>query len=558
MLLDVAAQHLVQLVVRRQGVLIGLVLAELRRRWTIENARGDQLAPTLPVEPAGQRVHRGLGQIADGGEPSRHVAVERAEPGGQLALVSRRQQQGARLVRERHQQHPADARLEVFLGHVRLAAGEERRQGGQVRLEDRLDGDGVEPHSEPLRERLRVFVAHRRRIPGRHCDGGHVLRTQCARGEHRREGGVDSPGEPEHRALESRLQRVVADAERERVGQVAAGLVGEVRLVRRHDRERSRRGLRGLIGDHRLSGSARSLASCTRCAGDELVDDEILAEGGGLTLHFTVRAHEQRATVEDQGVVASDQIAHRDREPVPARRGAQHPAPDLRLAHGVGRGGDVDDHLRSSRDQLLDGVAQVPRLLPELLVVPEVLADGDAQPRSRHLDQRSRLRRGIEVATFVEDVVRRQQALPDDGGDATALDESDGVVQAGAGAPVALGKSNQRRNAIEHGIGRQLLQHGPATIDELTQLEEVFRRVAAERELGKEHELRALFGGPGRVLQHAGSVRLERAYRRVDLRQRDSHAGSVTPARSRVNWRPSACTLPKGIRRGTSPLCTTI
>ena len=126
------------------------------------------------------------------------------------------------------------------------------------------------------------------------------------------------------------------------------------------------------------------------------------------------------------------------------------------------------------------------------------------------------------------------------------------------GAPVALGKSNQRGDAVEHGVGGELLEHRPAAVDELTQLEEVLGRVAAERELGKEHQLRALFRGAGRVLDHAGGIRLERAYRRVDLRQRDSHAGSVTPARSGVNWRPSACTLPKGFRRGTSPLCTTI
>src|SRR5438445_13096238 len=48
MLLDVAAQHLVQLVVRRQGVLIGLVLAELRRRVASRRARGGAAAPPTP------------------------------------------------------------------------------------------------------------------------------------------------------------------------------------------------------------------------------------------------------------------------------------------------------------------------------------------------------------------------------------------------------------------------------------------------------------------------------------------------------------------------------
>src|SRR6266404_1312125 len=110
---------------------------------------------------------------------------------------------------------------------------------------------------------------------------------------------------------------------------------------------------------------------------------------------------------------------------MPARSRSQHLPPDLGLADRVGRGGDVEDRLRPLRDQLLDRIAQIARLLPELLVVPEVLADGDAEPRSGDLDQRTRLRGGIEVTRFVKNVVGWQQGLAHHRRNPAALERSE-------------------------------------------------------------------------------------------------------------------------------------
>src|SRR5207302_2998346 len=102
------------------------------------DALRDQLS-ALPIEPARDGVHGCLAQVADRRESARHVAVESAKAGGELALVARREEQRARLVRIGHEQHAANARLQVLLGDVRLPVAEDRLESLQVRAEDRLD-----------------------------------------------------------------------------------------------------------------------------------------------------------------------------------------------------------------------------------------------------------------------------------------------------------------------------------------------------------------------------------------------------------------------------------
>ena len=60
-LLDVPAQDLVQLVVRRKRVLVGLVLPQLGGGWTRQDPRRDQVGRALAIEPPGESVHRRLG-----------------------------------------------------------------------------------------------------------------------------------------------------------------------------------------------------------------------------------------------------------------------------------------------------------------------------------------------------------------------------------------------------------------------------------------------------------------------------------------------------------------
>ena len=82
-------------------------------------------------------INHRLRHVADDGEAAGHVAVERAIADSQFALVSSRRNRVAELVRERHQHHGAETRLDVLFGCV-------LRQAGENFLELRLEGgEGV-------------------------------------------------------------------------------------------------------------------------------------------------------------------------------------------------------------------------------------------------------------------------------------------------------------------------------------------------------------------------------------------------------------------------------
>ena len=137
--LHVALDHDVEHLVGRQRVLVRLVGRELRRRRAVDHALRDHEA--LAVAPVGNAIDQRLHDVLDDREPAGHVAVERGVARGHLALVARGDDDGARLVRKRHEQRAADARLQVLLGLVRGEPLEGRRELGLEGLEERVDRD---------------------------------------------------------------------------------------------------------------------------------------------------------------------------------------------------------------------------------------------------------------------------------------------------------------------------------------------------------------------------------------------------------------------------------
>jgi hypothetical protein len=89
---------------------------------------------------------------------------------------------------------------------------------------------------------------------------------------------------------------------------------------------------------------------------------------------------------------------------------------------------------------------------------------------------------------------------------------------------MTLGEPDQRGDPREDGVAGQLLQSIAAAIDELAQLEQILGRVPAQRQLGKDDELRSLLGGLGRAFHDARRVPRQVPDRGVDLSQRDPHA----------------------------------
>ncbi len=189
----------------------------------------------------------------------------------------------------------------------------------------------------------------------------------------------------------------------------------------------------------------------------------------------------------------------------------------------VGRGVDADEDGGAGLGEVLDRILAVEAALPELLVVPGVLADGEGDLVAAEIEECLALG-GQEVAGLVEDVVSGQQHLRLREEDAAALDDGGAVGGAFAGGgPRAAGVSADDGGRERGGFGgepRELL-FGP--FEKSWFFDEVARRVAVDGELGEDGDVRALAGCFAGRTDYALGIAGEIADRRIDLRESDPH-----------------------------------
>ena len=195
------------------------------------------------VAPARQPVDLELVEILHRIEAAVHVAVERRIADAHLALVAGRQHHGAELVRDRHHDHAADARLGCSLPSMSgalpansLASDVSKPSTGA------LDRHGVEADAERFGAGGRVLDALVRRVAVRQHDGMHAIRPQRIDGDRRDQRAESTPPErPSTHAREAVLVDVVAQAEHARMVGGAVALVDLGDLARRAPPARLRR-----------------------------------------------------------------------------------------------------------------------------------------------------------------------------------------------------------------------------------------------------------------------------------------------------------------------------
>ena len=166
-------------------------------------------------------------------------------------------------------------------------------------------------------------------------------------------------------------------------------------------------------------------------------------------------AEDDAAAVEDQVVVAADLVDVDDVDAVAAGEHAEHLLAHRLLAGRERRGRQVEEDGGAQALDRVDRIGEVARPLPEVAVVPDVLADADGGAPAGDVE---RLETGarLEVAVLVEDVVGRQQAL-----DEQSLDR-----RRRAAAPrrsTAAGRrATDSRSAGRPGPGRSPRDRAPA------------------------------------------------------------------------------------------------
>jgi hypothetical protein len=381
-----------------------------------------------------------------------------------------------------------------------------------------LDADLEEADAERARQRRRVLEGVAGAVARGHGHAQDGLGPQRLGGEAGGQGAVDAAGETQHRAPETALPGVVAQAQHQRPADL-------VRLLLRSPWRR-----RACPRPSRLQLERRRRAV-------EADDEQRLLEERRPRQHRAVGAEERRGAVEQQGVVPAHLVHVGHRSAVAAGRGGEHPLPQRWLPHGVGRGREVHHQRGPAGDELANWVALVARALPEALVVPDVLADGEPEPEPEALGRGSGAPRGgQEVARLVEDVVGRQEGLPAHRGHATSLDERHGVVEPGGRSPGGPLREAHREGHAPGPGGRlrQVAERRLAAVEELGEIEEVARRVAAERELREHHQRRP--GGARALYPVAdlGCVPVEVPDGGVDLGEGDPagrHGRAMLPSR---------------------------
>ena len=117
----------------------------------------------------------------------------------------------AELVRERHQNHSAQARLHVLLGGVFGKAG---KNFGELFFED---GEGVrDRHLQALdaqvpRKRERVIDASARGVRARHRHAENIRRAKRMDCDRRHHGRIDATAQPQNGRLEVTLIQIIPE-----------------------------------------------------------------------------------------------------------------------------------------------------------------------------------------------------------------------------------------------------------------------------------------------------------------------------------------------------------
>ena len=213
---------------------------------------------------------------------------------------------------------------------------------------------------------------------------------------------------------------------------------------------------------------------------------------------------------------------------MPRRRG-QHLRALLPLALPERRRRDVQNERGALPHLLLYRIDLVQPLLPVALVVPGVLADGQRHQLVADLHHFLVVGR-CEVPLLIEDVVERQQHLALGKGDLALLHQHGRVAH-------ALARTRRRRHqrAADHRdrfaggrLARNLRRSLARQLHEGRLLYEIARRIAADAQLRKDHQVCAAPLRLAYILQNSCCVPSKIRDRWIDLRQRNLHTFSVS------------------------------
>jgi hypothetical protein len=308
------------------------------------------------------------------------------------------------------------------------------------------------------------------RIRGGHHDRAHALGTERVDGDGQRQRRIDTSRQADDRAREAVLAEVVTHAENQRLIDL------------------------GFDARRRDNGPGLWLAV------DDVDHRQRFLELRQLAAERSLRVENEGAAVEDQFVLAAGQVGVDHRQAGAGDTLAKDLGTPLAFADVIGRSVEDQQNLGAGLAGKIGGAG-----------FPDVGADIDAAAHALER-QHARAFAGIEIAFFVEHLVARQTLLVVGGDARTIADQCRGVVAALA-APFRM--SDEDGDSFE--LGGQGVELGRAGGTEILAQQEVFRRVAAERQFRRQQQIGALRPGAFGKVEDARRVAGEIADRGVDL-----------------------------------------
>src|SRR5262245_47542941 len=516
-------QDRVEDIIRRQRVMICLVVAQFGRRRAPDDVFGDDRFTRAPVDVFREFVNQRLRHVLESRASARHVAVKRLIADAGLALVAGRKDQRAEFVRERHQYVAADARLEVLFRDAHRRTGEGRFEHLQILFKSVFNRDDVVIDAEVFGQLSGVARAFGRRIAPRHKDAGDVSGAERVGGDAGGQSRIDSARRSNDYALEPVLADVIARA----YGQGLINLFGRPgermrpRMPALDPRPRIFKRLSSKLDPLDADACLRQIDSLLPPArivqalfedllGVDVGDDQVLLEQFAAGDDAPALADDQALAVEDQFVLAAHQIHVCERDGVVFGARGQHPLAVAPFAGVVGRSRDVDDQLRPGERLDLRRTARI----------PDVFADVHADQRVAVREDRRRPPR-VEITVLVEDAVIRKEVFVVDAFQPSVANHGRRIVN--VDRPVH--EADDRNYAGRR--GDDSIQSLQVRGDELRFEQEIFRGIAGQREFGNRDYVRPDFTRALDVGDDLGRVAGEIADRGIDLRERYADGGHV-------------------------------
>ena len=489
-LLHKAFENIVQHLVRGERILILLVFPQLRRRRFDENILRDHLAIRplrtfrLPGVAQGRDAeHLHLVEILDRVVAAIHIAIECGIADGHLALVAGCHHHRPELVRDRHQDRPARAGLDVLLGHVTAEPRKNRLEARFQPFHCRGDRQHVIAHAERFCAGLRVGEAVFRGIAVGQHDRVDPLRAERVGGNGRAECGINTARHAEHDALEAVLLDIIPKAEH-------AGAI--IRL-------------QPFLDQPFLARLDPPLASRAR----ERDEAQLLAEGRHLEGEARIGIETEGRTIKDQFILPADLVQIDERQAAFGHTRHSDIEAGIALVTLVGRAIRHQEDFRAGLSETFDDFRS-----------PDILADRqtDAEAAQHH---RPRQRALIEDTLFIENAIIRQIDLEAHADVLPAIERGESVKEFALLAPW---QADQHRRATICRLTRELVQRLAAGFFQRRFRHEILRRIAGQEQFGKQHDRRALPGRFGarlpRLVEIAGNI----PHRRVQLRKSEDEA----------------------------------